>query len=97
MSDRVHTDNEQVRKAWQRPATYTIRCPACGKVETLNDRQGYIIIVSKNGLEPRTYGVCSECRQDMFDLLEGRGEERIERMAHEQEERIPTSVWGHHE
>ena len=35
--------------------------------------------------------------EDWSDLLEGRGPERIERIRHEEEERIPTSVWGHHE
>lgn len=77
--------------------TYTITCPCCGRVETDNSKQAYVTIIPKNGTYPRTYEICSECRQDMFDLLEGRGEERIERMTHEQEERIPTSVWGHHE
>lgn len=78
-------------------ATYTITCPCCGKVETDNSKQAYVTIIPKNGTHPRTYEICSECKQDMFDLLEGRGEERIERMTHEQEERIPISVWGHHE
>ena len=75
--------------------TYSFQCPSCGKVETDNDDQAYVIIVSKNGTYPRIYEVCSECRQDMFDLMEGRGEKIIEQL--EQEEHIPTSVWGHHE
>ena len=59
--------------------TYAFQCPCCGKIES--DR-------------PRQYEICSECRQDMYDLLEGRMEQRI---AQEKEEHIPVSLWGHHE
>ena len=76
---------------------YTFQCPCCGKIETDNNRQAYVTIIPKNGCRPRTYEICSECRQDLYDLMEGRGPERIARMEHEQEERIPVSTWGHHE
>ena len=75
-------------------ATYSIQCPCCGKIETFNQRQAYVTIMLKNGIYPRTYEICSECTEDLLDLMEGRLEARIE---HEQEERIPTSLWGHHE
>lgn len=77
--------------------TYSFQCPACGKIETDNNKQAFIIIMPKNGCRPRTYEICSECRQDMYDLMEGRGPERIAKLEHEQEERIPVSLWGHHE
>lgn len=76
-------------------ATYSFKCPACGKVEVDNDYQGYVVIIPKNGCRPRTYEICSECLQDMNALMEGRGEKIIEQL--ETEEHIPTSVWGHHE
>ena len=76
--------------------TYSFQCPCCGKIESDNRRQAYVTIMPKDG-RPRTYEICSECRQDLYDLMEGRGPERIARMEHEQEERIPVSTWGHHE
>ena len=75
-------------------ATYSFQCPCCGEVILDNDKQAYVTIIPKNGTRPRTYEICAECKQDLFDLMEGRLEARIE---HEQEERIPTSLWGHHE
>ena len=75
-------------------ATYTFQCPCCGEVVTDNSNQAYVTIMPKNGGRPRTYEICAECKRDLYDLLEGRLEARIE---HEQEERIPTSLWGHHE
>lgn len=74
--------------------TYSFQCPCCGKVETANDDQAYVIIVSKGLMAPRTYEICSECRQDMYDLMEGRGEKVIEQL---EQEPIPTPAWGHHE
>lgn len=74
--------------------TYTFQCPCCGEIVTDNYRQAYVIISPKSGQYPRTYEICAECLQDLYDLMEGRIEQRIE---HEQEERIPTSLWGHHE
>ena len=76
-------------------STYTIQCPCCGKIETDRSSQAYVIIIPKDG-RPRQYEICSECRQDMYDLMEGRGEKRIEEMEHE-DEHIPVSLWGHHE
>lgn len=78
-------------------ATYTFQCPCCGEIVTDSERQAYVTIMPKNGCRPITYEICAECKQDMYDLLEGRGPERIERLRHEEEERIPTSLWGHHE
>ena len=75
-------------------ATYSFQCPCCGEIVTDSDRQAYVTIMPKNGTYPRTYEICAECKQDLFDLMEGRLETRIE---HETEERIPTSLWGHHE
>lgn len=75
--------------------TYSFQCPSCGEEVTDSDRQGYVVIIPKDGRYPRTYEICDECLQDMYDLMEGRGEKVIEML--EQEEHIPTSVWGHHE
>ena len=76
--------------------TYTFQCPCCGEIVTDNYRQAYVIIAPKSGQHPRTYEICAECLQDMYDLMEGRGEKRIEQMEHE-DEHIPVSLWGHHE
>lgn len=73
--------------------TYAFQCPCCGKIESDRRTQAYVIIIPKDG-RPRQYEICSECRQDMYDLLEGRMEQRI---AQEKEEHIPVSLWGHHE
>ena len=76
--------------------TYTFQCPCCGEIVTDDYRQAYVIIAPKSGQHPRTYEICAECLQDMYDLMEGRGEKRIEQMEHE-DEHIPVSLWGHHE
>ena len=74
-------------------ATYTVQCPCCGKIESDRSSQAYVIIMPKDG-RPRTYEVCAECKQDLYDLLEGRIEDRIKQA---EDERIPVSLWGHHE
>ena len=76
--------------------TYTFQCPCCGEIVADDHRQAYVIIAPKSGQHPRTYEICAECLQDMYDLMEGRGEKRIEQMEHE-DEHIPVSLWGHHE
>ena len=77
--------------------TYSFQCPCCGEIVTDSRHQAYVTIMLKNGGRPMTYEICAECTQDLIDLMEGRMDERIEKATHEQEERIPTSVWGHHE
>lgn len=77
--------------------TYSFQCPCCGEVVTDRSDQAYVTIMPKNGCRPRTYEICGECKHDLFDLMEGRGPERIEKLTHEQEERIAVSLWGHHE
>ena len=74
--------------------TYSFQCPCCGEIVTDSERQAYVTIMPKNGCRPRTYEICAECKQDLFDLLEGRIEQRIEQA---EDERIPVSLWGHHE
>lgn len=74
--------------------TYAFQCPCCGKIESDRPSQAYVVIMPKDGGRPRDYEICSECRKDMYDLLEGRIEQRI---AQEKEEHIPVSLWGHHE
>ena len=75
---------------------FEIKCPACGKVEVRNVTQAYVTIMPKDGRRPVTYEICSECLEDMYDLMTGKGEQRIEQMEHE-DEHIPVSLWGHHE
>lgn len=75
--------------------TYTFQCPSCGEIVTDDSRQAYVTIMPKDGGRPRTYEICAECKMDLYALMEGRGEKIIEQL--EQEEHIPTSIWGHHE
>lgn len=75
--------------------TYSFKCPACGERVVDDSRQAYVVIMPKDGGSPRTYEICAECKQDLYALMEGRGEKIIEQL--EAEEHIPTSVWGHHE
>ena len=75
--------------------TYSFQCPCCGERVEDDKGQAYVTIMPKDGGRPRTYEICAECKQDLYDLMEGRGEKIIEQM--EQEEHIPTSIWGHHE
>ena len=77
--------------------TYSFKCPCCGERVEDDSRQAYVTIMPKDGGRPRTYEICAECKQDLYDLMEGRMEERIEKASHEDEERIPVSLWGHHE
>lgn len=74
-------------------STYAIQCPCCGKIESARSSQAYVIIIPKDG-RPRQYEICAECKQDLYDLMEGRIEERIKQA---EDERIPVSLWGHHE
>lgn len=75
--------------------TYSFQCPSCGEIVTDDSRQAYVTIMPKDGGRPRTYEICAECKMDLYALMEGRGEKIIEQL--EQEEHIPTSIWGHHE
>ena len=74
--------------------TYTFRCSACGKVVMHKDNQAYVTIAPKSGQYPSTFEICEECTRDLYDLMNGKLEQRI---AEAEEEHIPVSLWGHHE
>ena len=54
--------------------TYSFQCPCCGERVEDDTGQAYVVIMPKDGRYPRTYEICAECKQDLYDLMEGRME-----------------------